>query len=644
MYEPNDVFANRYRLESRIGLGGFSEVWKAVDQMAEESVVAIKIYSPERGMDDRGIAQFRREYAVVLDLNHPNLLTARHFDVHEGRPYLVMPFIGGGSVATLLAERGTLGEEEIAGLLAQIGGALAYLHDREILHQDLKPDNLLIGDRGDYLLTDFGISSRVRSTLRKHTASASSMTVAYAPPERFDPQPRQLPASDLFSLGVLAYELATGDVPWMGNGGMSLRAGAAVPEVGPEFSGRFRALLRAMMDRLPEARPTATEVAGAATAFLRDGSWPELTRSVEAASDVTGREPSRGRTTERMDPAAFAELTPPEVPVAPTPPPGGLGEGAPTARAGSPPPTSPGGRSRGWVPLVAVVGLVGVAFLGWSLFGGDDEPVPDDPGFSAMAEPPSGDGLEVATADAVLDPTPVLDTIDGSGDDAAQRRSEAYTFAVNRGDGHFTAGRYAEAAAAYREALQAHPGDAYATRRLREAEERIRPAPTPGPGPQPQPQPQPQPRPTLNHTGTAVAGLITLVAGYDPDPHFTFVRAGGTLANPIQGPDCTGYLNSGGPTLKLQYTAGSFSLTVSATSAEVDLTLVVRAPDGTYYCDDDSGGELDPMLTIENPRTGEYAIWVGTYSEPSGGAGSLPQARVAISELGRGPRYEGGEN
>ena len=96
MLRPDNIFANRYLLLERIGLGGFSEVWKATDQMAEDVVVVIKVYAPERGIDQLGVGQFRKEYAVVLNLNHPNLLTARHFDIWEGRPYLIMPFIQGG--------------------------------------------------------------------------------------------------------------------------------------------------------------------------------------------------------------------------------------------------------------------------------------------------------------------------------------------------------------------------------------------------------------------------------------------------------------------------------------------------------------------------------------------------------------------
>jgi hypothetical protein len=301
--EQNTIFANRYRLEQKIGMGGFSEVWKAVDQMADDSVIAIKIYAPERGMDEHGLKQFRREYAVVLNLNHSNLLTARHFDVWEGRPYLVMPLIEGGSLYDKLERDGAFDEKQAAELIRQIASGLDYLHRNEIMHQDIKPDNVLIGPGDSYLLMDFGISARMRSTLRKQTGAAKAMTVAYAPPERFSANPKMVPGGDVFSLGVLVYEMITGDVPWMGTGGASLQTGAAVPELPEGYSAGFRAWVGSMMSPDPAVRPTAAEIFKAATAYLNHGSWPEVKSSVAA-----GGRTARGRETQIMDPAQLGSV------------------------------------------------------------------------------------------------------------------------------------------------------------------------------------------------------------------------------------------------------------------------------------------------------------------------------------------------
>jgi uncharacterized protein (TIGR02145 family) len=258
--KTGDIFSGRYRLLEKIGVGGYAQVWKAVDMMADDAVLAIKIFAADNGLDADGLKQFRREYALVLNLNHANLLTARHFDVWEGRPYLIMPYIEHGSLASRLLREGPMNEAELIDLIRQLSEALAYLHENDILHQDIKPDNVLIGPKGRYLLMDFGISSRLKSTLRKSTGSVGTMTVAYGPPERFDAQPKQLPAGDVFSLGVLAYEMATGDVPWMGNGGMSLKIGAEIPDLPEEYSESFKRLFRRMLSLGPDSRPSSSEI------------------------------------------------------------------------------------------------------------------------------------------------------------------------------------------------------------------------------------------------------------------------------------------------------------------------------------------------------------------------------------------------
>lgn len=294
-------FANRYRLLEKIGQGGFSEVWKAADTMAEDAVAAIKIYAPERGMDTDGLKQFRREYANVLDLNHTNLLTARHFDVWEDRPYLVMPYLKNGSLLNRISRGQLFSEQEVAAVLLDMGSALMYLHSNGIVHQDLKPDNVLISNNGSYMLTDFGISFRLRSTLRKHTGGQQAMTVAYAPPERFDASPRSIPQSDVFSLGVLTYELITGELPWMGMGGLALKQAADLPDPGPKYSNELRKMLRAMMQIQPEKRPRVSLIYSAAQSFKQTGKWFESKASTEKELPRKTRVTERARANEGAD-------------------------------------------------------------------------------------------------------------------------------------------------------------------------------------------------------------------------------------------------------------------------------------------------------------------------------------------------------
>lgn len=301
-FAKDDVFGGRYKLTRKLGIGGFSEVWQAEDEMTEGTVVAVKIYAPEKGLDEYGLKQFRREYSLTQPLNHPNLLKASYFDIADGSPFLVMPYCSKGSVGNKLMEHQVLGEKEIAQILAQVGDGLSYLHSKDIVHQDIKPDNILIDNDNNYLLTDFGISSRMRSTLRKATTMSGALTVAYAPPERFDQNPQNTTAGDVFSMGVMLYELCEGDVPWMGSGGVSLLSGSKPPLISDKFSPELAKLIQACLSLRMQNRPSAAELASSARAYLTTGKWDiSFVKDDSAAQDDAPAFASSGRQTERLD-------------------------------------------------------------------------------------------------------------------------------------------------------------------------------------------------------------------------------------------------------------------------------------------------------------------------------------------------------
>ena len=284
--EPGLLFAMRYRLERRIGRGGFAEVWLARDEKAGDLVVALKIFAPQGGLDPQSLELFRREFRLVFSLNHPYLLRPSHLDDWEDSPYLVMPYCPGGSLAMRV---GSFTETEAARLLYQAGSALAYLHAQEppIVHQDIKPDNFLVDEQGNYLLSDFGISLRIRSTLRRSMRQAASAgTMAYMAPERFGEDPLPVKASDIFSLGVTTYELLTGYAPFGETGGLLLNSGAKVPRLPETYSRGLSRLLSSCMAKDPWDRPTAEQVSRAAAQYLESGEWPSAT---EAASHPTRR-------------------------------------------------------------------------------------------------------------------------------------------------------------------------------------------------------------------------------------------------------------------------------------------------------------------------------------------------------------------
>ncbi|GCD76879.1 hypothetical protein JCM31826_03610 [Thermaurantimonas aggregans] len=268
-----EVIANRYELVAKLGSGGFGAVWKAKDRLAGNIEVAIKIYAHETGLDDTALAQFQKEYTLVMDLHHPNLLTAKHFDIWENRPFLIFPLMTGGSLYQKILNSDGLSEDEIAQVLYQVADGLSYLHENDVIHQDVKPDNVLIDSKGRYLLTDFGISSRMRSTLRRATGVQNSKTVSFAPPERFGSNQQIVPEGDIFSLGVMVYEMATTSLPWMGMGGMHLMPQSELPTLPERYSAGLNALMGAMLNYYPSKRPTAQQIKAVAAHYLERGIW-----------------------------------------------------------------------------------------------------------------------------------------------------------------------------------------------------------------------------------------------------------------------------------------------------------------------------------------------------------------------------------
>ncbi|AHM61121.1 serine/threonine protein kinase [Flammeovirgaceae bacterium 311] len=289
--KQNDIYAGRYVLDHLIGEGGFSEVWKASDLMADDAVVAIKIYAPNKGLDDYGLRQFRNEFSITYNLSHPHLLKVSHFDIAEGSPYLIMPYCPYGSLTSELEHEGVFSERKLALVMHQIGSALDEIHNQDppIIHQDIKPDNILLLNPKAYMLADFGISSRFRHTLRKATSDSSqTLTVAYAPPERFDRHPTADPSSDIFSLGVTLYEMCTDKVPWDGAGGQCLLKGANVPALPASFSAELNKILEACMQADRSKRPTAAEISQWGRHYLETGQWLMPKKNTGAAPAERG--------------------------------------------------------------------------------------------------------------------------------------------------------------------------------------------------------------------------------------------------------------------------------------------------------------------------------------------------------------------
>ena len=166
--EEHSIFHGRYELEKLLGRGAYSEVWLATDTKTKIQV-ALKVYAPATGLDDAGLEMFAREFSLVADVNDPNILKPLYFE-HDRKPYLVLPYCKDGSVKTKI---GQLSEEEAWKVLRDVAKGLNALHSHQppIIHQDIKPDNIMIAGDGHYMISDFGVSTHLHSTLRKSVGS-----------------------------------------------------------------------------------------------------------------------------------------------------------------------------------------------------------------------------------------------------------------------------------------------------------------------------------------------------------------------------------------------------------------------------------------------------------------------------------------
>lgn len=257
--EENQLYANRYRLLKELGRGSFGEVWLALDEQLDDMQIAIKIYI---ALDAKGIEDFKAEFKNAYELNHPNLLHASHFDVYDNRPYLVMPFCPASSESLI----GSIDESQLWKFIRDVASGLSYLHEHDIVHRDIKPDNILIDGQGNFLITDFGISKKMRSSLRRNSTRQQngkdgfSGTIGYMGPEMFKASPEAVKATDIWALGATIFELATGELPFFGQGGVMLQHGAELPQLPSTFSQGLNSLVQACLAKEPWDRPQAADL------------------------------------------------------------------------------------------------------------------------------------------------------------------------------------------------------------------------------------------------------------------------------------------------------------------------------------------------------------------------------------------------
>jgi serine/threonine protein kinase len=253
------LFDNRYEQQKLLGQGAFSEVWKVKD-IQTGVALALKIYHPTNGVDQDGNKMLTHEFSLMVNANHKNLLRPLFFASCENCPYLILPYCKKGNIGKMI---GKMSEEEAWKLLRDCASALAYLHamNPPILHQDIKPANILQNDNGDYMLTDFGVSTQVKQSLSRVSNEdmvlMSAGTISYMAPERFSKSPLPIMANDIWSLGSTVYEMLSGVLPFGNDGGLFQHKGADIPDLPGDFSPLLKQTLDRCLQAEPWDRPTA---------------------------------------------------------------------------------------------------------------------------------------------------------------------------------------------------------------------------------------------------------------------------------------------------------------------------------------------------------------------------------------------------
>jgi len=204
-----------YRVERQLGSGGMATVYLAHHEKLDRNV-ALKVMHPNLLEDPNFKARFEREAKIIAKLDHPNIVPIYDFSEHEGQPYLVMKVVEGQTLKRRL-RGGALPLDEIKRIMRAVADALDYAHRQGVLHRDIKPSNILIDENGTPYLTDFGLARIARTGETTLSADMMLGTPYYVSPEQAQSDPNIDGRTDVYSLGVVLYELLVGRVPFMGD-------------------------------------------------------------------------------------------------------------------------------------------------------------------------------------------------------------------------------------------------------------------------------------------------------------------------------------------------------------------------------------------------------------------------------------------
>jgi eukaryotic-like serine/threonine-protein kinase len=306
--QPGDLIADRYELEELVGTGGMSTVFRARDLQLDRRV-AIKILHERYLEDPEYVERFRREARAVAKLSHPNIVTVIDRGDDGGRQYIVFEHVEGQNLKELVTRTGRMPPRRALELVIPVADGLAFAHEHGLVHRDVKPQNVLLSSEGEVKVTDFGIA---RSLDVEHGVTQTGTvlgTSEYLAPEQASGEPIS-PATDEYSLGVVLWELLTGEVPFTGENfvAVALRHVNEPPprlrDQRPDLSPRLAAAVERALAKDPAARfPSMAALARELRACLAeldarpatadDAALTQVSRAVSPPARTPARRPAR---------------------------------------------------------------------------------------------------------------------------------------------------------------------------------------------------------------------------------------------------------------------------------------------------------------------------------------------------------------
>ncbi len=374
-----------YRIDTLIGRGGMASVYQVFDTYLQRTV-AMKIIHRAVAIDIKNLERFKQEASLIAQLEHPHLLPVHDFNLEHDPPYIIMRYLEGGTLSDVLRTGKPLPLGEISHVIGQVAGALDYAHRRGVIHRDIKPSNIMIDVDGNVFVADFGIA-RVSDSEGLTQTNVAVGTPGYMSPEQGEGRKTVDHRTDIYSLGVLIYEMATGQQPYKADTGLAMilaHMQEPIPSactVNPDLPDSFDGIIQKAMAKKPEDRyERARDLADDLTELAGMTATQRIPREIRqiAQEIVDKKHQSQEVHPVRRTPTAQPVPTQPsnadERTIVDTPAP--ITTSSPQLH-----PQSKGGRS--WMAYgilggIILLGLVGVVLVMGGLGGGGEDATADE--------------------------------------------------------------------------------------------------------------------------------------------------------------------------------------------------------------------------------------------------------------------------